>query len=96
MPRSIRKGPFIDTHLAKKVDDAVRANAIVTVPVSVSPSTVPVNEVLDPPPRPRSLDGATHRFPRPPRRRDPLQLVRRERRRVEQAGDGNPIPPRVD
>jgi len=27
MPRSIRKGPFIDTHLAKKVDDAVRANS---------------------------------------------------------------------
>jgi small subunit ribosomal protein S19 len=27
MPRSIRKGPFIDTHLAKKVDEAVRANS---------------------------------------------------------------------
>ena len=27
MPRSIRKGPFIDLHLAKKVDEAVRANS---------------------------------------------------------------------
>lgn len=27
MPRSIRKGPFIDLHLAKKVDDAVRMNS---------------------------------------------------------------------
>ena len=27
MPRSIRKGPFNDTHLAKKVDEAVRANS---------------------------------------------------------------------
>ncbi|MCU7914327.1 MAG: 30S ribosomal protein S19 [Candidatus Thiodiazotropha sp. (ex Gloverina cf. vestifex)] len=26
MPRSIRKGPFIDHHLAKKVDDAVAQN----------------------------------------------------------------------
>lgn len=26
MPRSIRKGPFIDTHLAKKVDKAVTEN----------------------------------------------------------------------
>ena len=27
MPRSIRKGPFIDVHLAKKVDEAVRSNS---------------------------------------------------------------------
>ena len=26
MPRSIRKGPFIDFHLVKKVDEAVAAN----------------------------------------------------------------------
>ena len=26
MPRSIKKGPFIDHHLAKKVDDAVASN----------------------------------------------------------------------
>ena len=26
MPRSIRKGPFVDHHLAKKVDDAVAQN----------------------------------------------------------------------
>ena len=26
MPRSIKKGPFIDEHLAKKVADAVEAN----------------------------------------------------------------------
>ncbi|MCU7851181.1 MAG: 30S ribosomal protein S19 [Candidatus Thiodiazotropha sp. (ex Monitilora ramsayi)] len=26
MPRSIRKGPFIDHHLAKKVEDAVAQN----------------------------------------------------------------------
>jgi small subunit ribosomal protein S19 len=26
VPRSIRKGPFIDHHLAKKVDDAVAQN----------------------------------------------------------------------
>ena len=26
MPRSIKKGPFIDHHLLKKVDDAVAAN----------------------------------------------------------------------
>lgn len=26
MPRSIKKGPFIDHHLLKKVDEAVRAN----------------------------------------------------------------------
>ncbi|MEJ2404840.1 MAG: 30S ribosomal protein S19 [Candidatus Thiodiazotropha sp.] len=26
MPRSIRKGPFIDHHLAKKVDEAVAQN----------------------------------------------------------------------
>ena len=27
MPRSIRKGPFIDYHLVKKVDEAVAANS---------------------------------------------------------------------
>ena len=27
MPRSIKKGPFIDHHLAKKVDDAVSSNS---------------------------------------------------------------------
>lgn len=27
MPRSIKKGPFIDTHLAKKVDKAVAENS---------------------------------------------------------------------
>jgi len=27
VPRSIRKGPFIDTHLQKKVDQAVAANS---------------------------------------------------------------------
>ena len=27
MPRSIRKGPFIDTHLLKKVQQAVEANS---------------------------------------------------------------------
>ncbi|MGB5306964.1 MAG: 30S ribosomal protein S19 [Gammaproteobacteria bacterium] len=27
MPRSIRKGPFIDTHLQKKVDEAVATNS---------------------------------------------------------------------
>ena len=27
MPRSIRKGPFVDEHLAKKVDAAVAANS---------------------------------------------------------------------
>lgn len=26
MPRSIKKGPFVDTHLAKKVEAAVAAN----------------------------------------------------------------------
>lgn len=26
MPRSLKKGPFIDHHLAKKVDDAVTTN----------------------------------------------------------------------
>ena len=26
MPRSLKKGPFIDLHLIKKVDDAVAAN----------------------------------------------------------------------
>ncbi|NOX09732.1 MAG: 30S ribosomal protein S19 [Gammaproteobacteria bacterium] len=26
MPRSIRKGPFVDTHLLKKVDEAVASN----------------------------------------------------------------------
>lgn len=26
MPRSVRKGPFVDLHLLKKVDDAVAAN----------------------------------------------------------------------
>lgn len=26
MPRSVRKGPFIDTHLAKKVEEAVASN----------------------------------------------------------------------
>ena len=27
MPRSIKKGPFVDTHLLKKVDAAVAANS---------------------------------------------------------------------
>ncbi len=27
MPRSIKKGPFIDHHLAKKVDEAVSSNS---------------------------------------------------------------------
>ena len=27
MPRSIRKGPFVDYHLVKKVDEAVAANS---------------------------------------------------------------------
>ncbi|QIT56405.1 30S ribosomal protein S19 [Aquisalimonas sp. 2447] len=27
MPRSIKKGPFVDTHLLKKVDQAVEANS---------------------------------------------------------------------
>ena len=27
MPRSIRKGPFVDVHLAKKVDEAVASNS---------------------------------------------------------------------
>ena len=27
MPRSIKKGPFIDHHLVKKVDDAVASNS---------------------------------------------------------------------
>ncbi len=27
MPRSIKKGPFVDLHLAKKVDEAVTANS---------------------------------------------------------------------
>ena len=27
MPRSIRKGPFVDLHLAKKVEEAVAANS---------------------------------------------------------------------
>ncbi len=27
MPRSIKKGPFIDTHLQKKVDEAVSTNS---------------------------------------------------------------------
>ncbi len=26
MPRSVKKGPFIDHHLAKKVEDAVKTN----------------------------------------------------------------------
>lgn len=26
MPRSIKKGPFVDHHLAKKVDDAISTN----------------------------------------------------------------------
>ena len=26
MPRSVRKGPFVDTHLAKKVSEAVATN----------------------------------------------------------------------
>ncbi|MES9844239.1 MAG: ribosomal protein S19 family protein, partial [Candidatus Sedimenticola sp. 6PFRAG5] len=27
MPRSIKKGPFVDHHLAKKVDEAVASNS---------------------------------------------------------------------
>lgn len=27
MPRSLRKGPFVDLHLMKKVDDAVESNS---------------------------------------------------------------------
>ena len=27
MPRSIKKGPFVDTHLLKKVDQAVQTNS---------------------------------------------------------------------
>lgn len=27
MPRSLHKGPFVDVHLAKKVDDAVRSGS---------------------------------------------------------------------
>lgn len=27
MPRSIRKGPFVDLHLVKKVEEAVRSNS---------------------------------------------------------------------
>ena len=27
MPRSVRKGPFVDHHLAKKVSDAVASNS---------------------------------------------------------------------
>lgn len=27
MPRSIKKGPFVDSHLLKKVDEAVEANS---------------------------------------------------------------------
>ncbi|MGD2075476.1 MAG: 30S ribosomal protein S19 [Gammaproteobacteria bacterium] len=27
MPRSVKKGPFIDLHLMKKVDEAVRSNS---------------------------------------------------------------------
>ncbi len=27
MPRSVKKGPFIDTHLSKKVDEAVSSNS---------------------------------------------------------------------
>jgi small subunit ribosomal protein S19 len=27
MPRSVKKGPFVDLHLAKKVDEAVATNA---------------------------------------------------------------------
>ncbi len=27
MPRSIKKGPFVDTHLSKKVDQAVATNS---------------------------------------------------------------------
>lgn len=27
MPRSLKKGPFIDAHLLKKVEDAVQANS---------------------------------------------------------------------
>ncbi|MEE8342968.1 MAG: 30S ribosomal protein S19 [Gammaproteobacteria bacterium] len=27
MPRSVKKGPFIDIHLAKKVDEAVASNS---------------------------------------------------------------------
>ncbi len=27
MPRSLRKGPFVDHHLARKVDEAVAANS---------------------------------------------------------------------
>ena len=27
MPRSVKKGPFVDLHLLKKVDDAVSANS---------------------------------------------------------------------
>ena len=27
MPRSVKKGPFIDLHLAKKVDEAVSSNS---------------------------------------------------------------------
>ena len=27
MPRSVKKGPFVDTHLMKKVDQAVEANS---------------------------------------------------------------------
>lgn len=27
MPRSIRKGPFVDLHLLKKVDEAVQSNS---------------------------------------------------------------------
>lgn len=27
MPRSVKKGPFVDLHLMKKVDEAVRSNS---------------------------------------------------------------------
>ncbi len=27
MPRSVRKGPFVDLHLVKKVDEAVQSNS---------------------------------------------------------------------
>ena len=27
MPRSVKKGPFVDTHLAKKVQDAIDTNS---------------------------------------------------------------------
>ena len=43
MPRSVKKGPYVDHHLAKKVDAAVAANSKRPIFVEVKIDEVKVN-----------------------------------------------------